>query len=94
MSSVNSSYTFFKDISCYFYLNFIISVTYQFSILPYLAILKKIRHDGGFGIAKRHISAINATAIRVQHQANVSKQATLLDYVDVGPLKGRLCWCG
>ena len=31
--------------------------------------------------------------IRVQHQANVSKQATLLDGIDVGLLKWRLCGC-
>ena len=33
-------------------------------------------------------------AIRVQRHANVSKQATLLDGVDVGPLKRRVCGCG
>ena len=33
-------------------------------------------------------------AISVQRHANVSKQATLLDGVDVGPLKWRVCGCG
>ena len=33
-------------------------------------------------------------AIRVQHHANVSKQATLLDGLDVSPLKWRVCGCG
>ena len=33
-------------------------------------------------------------AIRVQRHANVSKQATVLDGVDVGPLKWRVCGCG
>ena len=33
-------------------------------------------------------------AIRVQRQANVSKQATLLDGLDVNPLKWRVCGCG
>ena len=33
-------------------------------------------------------------AIRVQRQTNVSKQATILDGVDVGPLKWRVCGCG
>ena len=33
-------------------------------------------------------------AIRVQRQANVSKQATLLDGLDVSPLKWRVCGCG
>ena len=32
--------------------------------------------------------------IRVQRHANLSKQATLLDGVDVGPLKWRICGCG
>ena len=32
--------------------------------------------------------------IRVQRHANLSKQATLLDGVDVGPLKWRVCGCG
>ena len=32
--------------------------------------------------------------IRVQSHANLSKQATLLDGVDVGPLKWRVCGCG
>ena len=33
-------------------------------------------------------------AIRVQRHANVSKQATLLDGLDVNPLKWRVCGCG
>ena len=33
-------------------------------------------------------------AIRVQRDANVSKQATLLDGLDVSPLKWRVCGCG
>ena len=33
-------------------------------------------------------------AIRVQRPANVSKQATLLDGLDVSPLKWRKCGCG
>ena len=33
-------------------------------------------------------------AIRVQRHANVSKQATLLDGLDVSPLKWRVCVCG
>ena len=33
-------------------------------------------------------------AIRVQHHANVSKQATVLDGLDVSPLKWRVCGCG
>ena len=32
--------------------------------------------------------------IRVQHHANVSKQTTLLDGIDVGPSKWRVCGCG
>ena len=33
-------------------------------------------------------------AIRVQCQANVTKQATLLDGFDVSPLNWRVCGCG
>ena len=33
-------------------------------------------------------------AIRVQHHANISKQTTLLDGIDVSPLKWRVCGCG
>ena len=33
-------------------------------------------------------------AIRVQRHANVSKQATLLDVLDVSLLKWRVCGCG
>ena len=33
-------------------------------------------------------------ALRVQRHANVSKQATLLDGLDVSPLKWRVCGCG
>ena len=33
-------------------------------------------------------------AIRVQRHANVSKQATLLDGLDVSPFKWRVCGCG
>ena len=33
-------------------------------------------------------------ATRVQRHANVSEQATLLDGLDVSPLKWRVCGCG
>ena len=33
-------------------------------------------------------------AIHVQRHANVSKQETLLDGLDVSPLKWRVCRCG
>ena len=33
-------------------------------------------------------------AIRVQRHANVSKQATLLNGLDINPLKWRVCGCG
>ena len=33
-------------------------------------------------------------AIRVQRHANISKQAMLLDGLDVSPLKWRVCGCG
>ena len=33
-------------------------------------------------------------AIRVQRHTNVSKQAALLDGLDVSPLKLRICGCG
>ena len=33
-------------------------------------------------------------AIRVKRHANVSKRATLLDVLDVSPLKRRVCGCG
>ena len=32
-------------------------------------------------------------AIRIQHHANVSRQVTLLDGLDVCPLKWRVCGC-
>ena len=40
------------------------------------------------------MSALNVMAMRVQRHANVSKQATLLDGLDVSPLKWRVCGCG
>ena len=40
------------------------------------------------------LSALNVMAIRVQRHTNVSKQATLLDGLDVSPLKWRVCGCG
>ena len=43
---------------------------------------------------KRQISALNVMAIRVQRHANVSKQPTLLDGLDVSPLKWRVSGCG
>ena len=33
-------------------------------------------------------------AIRVKRHAKVSKQAMLLDGLDISPLKGRICGCG
>ena len=43
---------------------------------------------------KCQISALNVMAIRVKRHANVSKQATLLDGLDVSLLKWRVCGCG
>ena len=42
-------------------------------------------------VPKRQTSAFNVMAIRIQRHVNVSKEATLLDGVDVGPLKLRVC---
>ena len=42
---------------------------------------------------KRQISALNVMAIRVQRHANISKRATLLDGLDVSPLKWRVSGC-
>ena len=39
------------------------------------------------------MSALNVIAICVQRHANVSKQATLLDGLDVSPLKWRIGGC-
>ena len=39
------------------------------------------------------MSALNVMAIRVQRHANVSKQATLLDGLDVSPLEWRVFGC-
>ena len=65
------------------------SINFQFS--PNLAgfpdILNYIRHNVGFEQSKRQFSALNIMEIRVQRHANVSKQATLLDGLDVSPLK-------
>ena len=36
---------------------------------------------------------LNVKAIRVQRHTNVCKQATLLDGLDVSPLKWRVCGC-
>ena len=70
----------------------------DFQFLPNMAgfpdILNEIRHNGGFGTAKRQISTLNVMVISVQRHANVSKQATLLDDVDVSTLKWRVCGCG
>ena len=38
--------------------------------------------------------ALNVMAMRVKRHANVSKQATLLNGLDVSPLKWRVCGCG
>ena len=45
-------------------------------------------------LPKRQISALNIITTRVQRHANISKQATLLDGLDVSPLKWRVCGCG
>ena len=46
------------------------------------------------GQPKRQIPAFTVMTIRTQRQTNVSKQTTLLDGVDVGPPKQRVCWGG
>ena len=43
---------------------------------------------------KRQISALNVMAMRVKRHAIVSKKATLLDGLDVSPLKWRVYMCG
>ena len=43
---------------------------------------------------KRQISALNVMAIHVQRHTNVSKQAMLLDGLDVSPFKWRISGCG
>ena len=43
---------------------------------------------------ERQISALNVMTICVQRHATVSKQATLLDGLDVSPLKWHVCGCG
>ena len=48
----------------------------------------------GFEQPKRLFPALNVMAIRVQRHANVSKQATSLGGIDVGPPKWRVCGCG
>ena len=43
---------------------------------------------------ERQISALNVMAIRVQRHGNVSKQATLLDGLDVSLRRWHVCGCG
>ena len=64
------------------------SINFQFSLnlADFPDILKEIRHNVGFGIAKTPNFCDNVMAIRIQRHANVSKQATLLDGLDVSPL--------
>ena len=47
-----------------------------------------------FGIAKTQNFALNVMAICVQRHANVSKQATLMDALDLSPPKWRVYGCG
>ena len=65
------------------------SINFQFShnLAGFPDILNYIRHKVGFGIAK-------TPNVRVQCQANLSKQEMLLDVLDVSPLKWRVCGCG
>ena len=53
--------------------------------------LNYTRHNGGLGTAKTPIPAFNVITIGNRRQTNISKQTTLLDGVDVGPPKQRLC---
>ena len=48
----------------------------------------------GWEQPKRQIPAFNVMTIRARRQTNASKQTALLDGVDVGPPKQRLCWRG
>ena len=57
-----------------------------------LGCLKEVTE--GLEQQKRHFPALNVVAILVQRHANVSKQATLLGGVDVGPPKRRVRGCG
>ena len=72
------------------------SINFQLSynLAGFLDILNYTRHNRGFGTAKRQIPAFNVMTIRARLQTNASKQTTLLDGVDVGPPKQRVCWCG
>ena len=46
------------------------------------------------GTAKHHLPAFNVMTMCTRRQTNACKQTTLLDGVDVGPLKQRVCWRG
>ena len=48
----------------------------------------------GWEQPNHQIPAFNVMTICARRQTNVGKQTTLLDGVDVGPPKQRVCWRG
>ena len=72
----------------YIYISYrLSSINFQLSynLAGFLDILNHTRHNGELGTAKRQIHAFNVMTIRAQRQAKASKQAMLLDSVDVSP---------
>ena len=70
------------------------SINFQLSynLAGFLDILNYTRQTEGWEQPKRQIPAFNVMKIRARRQTNASKQTTLLDGVDVGPPKQRVCW--
>ena len=79
------------------YIYILLPIKFHFFFITWLVFqIFYIKSDITYGLEqpKRQISALNVMAIRVQRHTNASKQATLLDGLDVSPLKWRVCGCG
>ena len=62
--------------------------------LVFLILLISLDIGEGREQQKHPIPTFNVMMIHTGHQTSVSKQITLLDGVDLGPSKQRVCWHG
>ena len=81
ISSIDKNRIYYYILKCLSSTNFQCS----YNLVGFLDISNYARHKGGLGTAKPPIPMFNI---------NVSKQSTLLDGIDVGPPKQRVCWRG
>ena len=78
----------------YLYFNCLSSVNFHITWLGFFIFYIILDITEGWEQPKHQIPVFNVITIHAQRQTNVGTQTTLLDWVEVGPPKQCVCWCG